>query len=120
MSKPDGVKAPQDHKKKAAYEEVEVTLGEGEDARTIPARRVTVQGLTLTVEERRLNDYRVTRMMAKARKGDMLSNIDLLDFLLADQHEQVVETCADDDGFTSQEAVGEFVKNLFEALAPNS
>lgn len=114
---PATAKAPQDHKTKK-YEEIEITIGEGDDARVIPGRRVTVQGLTLTVQERALNDYRVVRLFAK---NEMSSNIQALEMIIgSEQHDLIVEKFSDEDGFADSEAVGEFTMELFKALSPNS
>lgn len=122
MSKQKPGKPPTDHKPKTPkYETVDVEVGDGENTRTIPARRADVLGLTLTIEERRLNDYRVSNLMAKARRGDPAAGVEALIIIVGeDQHEQIMEHCADDEGFISQEDIGDFITAMFKAVSPNS
>lgn len=124
-TRPAGAKAPQDHQPKAtsSYEEVEVVVGTDDDGNDIvkAARKFVLHGLTLTVEERALNDYRVARLMAKARKGDGTAGVDVLDILLGEeQHDQVAALFADADGYVDGEAIGNFTVEMFRALSPNS
>lgn len=106
MTEKKAVKQPQDHKpKKDGAEEHEVT----------------VRGVKLVVRQRDLDDYRVVRSMARARRGDGFSSIDVLDIILGDeQHDRIVAAIAAEDGHVDQETMGSVVQEIFEALSPNS
>ena len=121
---PKGAKTPEDHKTAGpGYEDVDITVGEDEDGNPITrkARKIHLHGLDLVVEERALNDYRVVRLMARARKGDGTAGVEVLDVILGEkQHDQVAAAFADEDGYVDQGAVGNFTVDMFKALAPNS
>lgn len=121
-TKPATAKKPADHQApKPKVEKVEVTVGDGEAARSIPARRVTLKGLTLTVQERALQDYRIVKLFARQGERNAVANVQALDIMLgAEQHDQVAALFQDEDGYVDQEAVGEYTMELFKALAPNS
>lgn len=127
---PEGATVPQDRKTKTddpSYEEVQIDVPNGVDddgnpkTRKVPAKRVTVDGLTIDIQDRAASDYRVARLMSKARKGDGLAGVEVLDIMLGEQqHEAVAAKYTDDDGFVDSEKVAEFTVSMFEALNPNS
>lgn len=127
---PEGAAAPQDRKTKSeapSYEEVQIEVPNGVDddgnpkSRTVPGKRITVDGLRVDIQDRAASDYRVARLMAKARKGDGLAGVEVLDIMLGEkQHEAVAAKYTDDDGFVDSEKIGEFTVSMFEALNPNS
>lgn len=127
---PEGATAPQDRKTKSkapSYEEVQIDVPNGVDddgnptTRKVPGKRVTVDGLKVDIQDRAASDYRVARLMSKARKGDGLAGVEVLDIMLGEeQHEAVAAKYTDDDGFIDSEKIGEFTVSMFEALNPNS
>lgn len=127
---PAGAKTPQDHQTKTecpSFEVVDVEVPDGVDeneqpkTRKVPGKRVTVDGLTVDIQDRAANDYRVARLMSKARKGDGLAGVEVLEIMLGEeQHDAVVEKYTDGDGFVDSEKVAEFTVGMFEALNPNS
>lgn len=116
-------KKPQDHQEKEIkpkVKKIDVTIGDGETERIIPARQVTLDGVTVTVQDRALNDYRVPTLLARGGENFMSANIQALDIILgAEQHDMVAERFQDEDGYVDQEKVGEFTAALLKALAPN-
>lgn len=127
---PEGATVPQDRKTKAegpSFEVVEIEVPDGVDendkpkTRTVPGKRVIVDGLTIDIQDRAANDYRVARLMSKARKGDGLAGVEVLDIMLGEeQHEEVVAKYTDADGFVDSEKVAQFTVDMFGALNPNS
>lgn len=127
---PEGATLPQDRKTKtegASYEEVQIDVPNGVDGdgnpktRKVAAKRVTVDGLMIDIQDRAASDYRVARLMSKARKGDGLAGVEVLDIMLGEQqHEAVAAKYTDEDGFVDSEKVAEFTVSMFEALNPNS
>lgn len=123
-TKPAGAKTPQDHQpktEKPKVEKIEVTIGEGDSERSIPAKRVTIDGLTVTIQDRALNDYRVIQMLARGGEGNAMANARAMDLILGeDQHNTAAKHFEDEDGYIDQEAFGKFTGDLFSAVAPNS
>lgn len=80
---------------------------------------VTVDGITITVDMRLLEDIRTVRLIAEAQKGDTnaaFQAIELFDRILGDQRKSVEEALADSDGFIKAEDYMEFCGRVFEAV----
>lgn len=89
---------------------------------TQTTRTVTIDNLTITVNPRKLTDFRVVNEMYDITyNGDGLKIVGLLRRLLGqDQYERVLDALADPDGVVDPERVNTFLTRLFQQLAPNS
>ncbi|MFZ4841179.1 hypothetical protein [Mycetocola saprophilus] len=100
------VKKPQDHKKK-----VEVVDG---------AFRVTVRGIDLSVPKDVMDDFELLDDLAAAQKRDAVRLPSMLHRLVGEDFGRVMDGLRGENGRVSLEEGSEFVKELFEAIAPNS
>jgi hypothetical protein len=119
------IKQPQDHLEKAVkpkVETIEVTVGEGDDKRTIPARRTTIQGITVTIPDEALDDF---ELLDDLRAIDVERNISrfpaLLRRLVGNDYKSVMDGLRDKTtGRVGVKSGSLFVKEVLEALNPNS
>lgn len=119
------IKQPQDHLEKvekAKVETVEVTVGEGEDARTIPAKRTIIHGITVTVLDEALDDF---ELLDDLRAVDVDHNVSrlpsVLRRLVGDDYQAVLDGLRDKvTKRVSVEAGSTFIRSVIEALNPNS
>ena len=119
------VKQPQDHLEKVVkpkVENVEITVGEGEEARTIPAKRTTIQGITVTIADEALNDF---ELLDDLRAVDVDRNMSrlpaVLRRLVGDDYKVVLDGIRDKvTGRVSIESGSMFIRSVIEALNPNS
>lgn len=82
-------------------------------------RDVDIDGLTVTVDSRLMNDWRFVRMLRSA-DSDTLAIVDVVDRVFGDQMPAIEAHLADEDGFVDAEKVGDFLRQALEAAAPNS
>jgi hypothetical protein len=96
----------------------------------------TVMGVKLSLDPRVISDVKTLKLFRQVllvaqqpeggemKESDALNAFgifDLLDRLVgADQSDYVLESLADEDGFTPTEKLGEFIGALFEAVAPKN
>ena len=119
------IKQPQDHLakvEKAKVETVEVTVGEGDDARTIPAKRTIIQGITVTIPDEALDDF---ELLDDLRAIDVDRNASrfpsLLRRLVGDDYRVVIDSLRDTvTGRVPVASGSKFVTELLGALNPNS
>lgn len=128
---PAGVKAPEDHKTKTEkpnVEHVEIELPDGVDDdgepkfRTVPARRVVLRDIEVTVPEEALDDFEVLddiRAVQDNKDGSRLPSL-LRRLAGPDEYKKVLEGLRGANGRVSVEDGSKFVLDLFAALAPNS
>jgi len=99
-------------------------------------RDYMVAGIKLSLDPRATTDVKTLKLFRNIllathqKEGEALSEqdalgafgiFDLLDRLVGvDQSDYVLESLADEDGFTSTERLGEFIGALFEAAAPKN
>ena len=116
-------KKPQDHKPKAPQaEKIQITIGDGGDARTVPGRRVTVRDVTVEVADEVMDDFEVLDQLNKI-EGDNnpAAFAGLLRALVGDEFRRVLDELRDPvTGRVKVETGIEFVMELFQALDPNS
>lgn len=99
-------------------------------------RDYKVMGIKVSLDPRVVTDVKTLKLFrqillaANQKEGEVLDEkdalkafgiFDLLDRLVGvDQSDSVLETLADEDGFTSTEKLGEFIGAVFEAAAPKN
>lgn len=111
-------KKPQDHKPK--IEKVEVTVGEGESARTIPARRVTIRGITVTIPDEAFDDFELLDELSQLEDQKANRFPAVAKRLFGDEYRMVLDGLRDKTtGRVPLEAAAEFIRDVFEALNPN-
>ncbi len=122
------VKQPEDHKPKVNKPkvekvDVEVIEGEGDDQkkRLAPARRVTVQGLSVTVTDEAVDDFEfLDDLRALNDTNDPSRMPSMLRRMVGDDYRRVMESLRDPKtGRVSIEAGSTFVLALIEALNPS-
>jgi hypothetical protein len=123
---PAGVAAPADHKAKApakpAVEQVEVELtNEDGSKRRIPARRVSLRGIVVTVPEEALDDFEVLDDIRAGQDSQDASRLPaLLRRLVGDSdYRRVIDGLRGPNGRVSIEDGTTFVLDLFQALNPS-
>ncbi len=82
-------------------------------------RRVTMDGIDLDIDMRRVKDLRTLRLVARINAGgpDALeATLDLADFILGDQAEKVVASITDADGFMDAERYTDIFTKVFKAV----
>lgn len=79
-------------------------------------REVTVDGVAVTVDMRRVRDYRTLSLVAKVDGGDALAAVRLFDFILGDQRDTVVKALTDETDFCDAERVMRFCSELMERV----
>lgn len=114
------VKQPQDHKDKAPIvESVEVTLGKGGDARTVKARRVTIDGITVTVADEALDDFELLDDLAQLENKKATKLPAVARRLFGDSYGDVLESLRGANGRVPIEKASKFIGDVFGALNPN-
>ena len=119
------IKKPQDHLEKVVkpkVESVEITVGAGEEARKIPAKRTTIQGITVTIADEALDDF---ELLDDLRAVDVDRNVSrlpsVLRRLVGDDYQPVLDGLRDKTTKrVSVEAGSIFIRSVIEALNPNS
>lgn len=126
---PAAAKAPQDRQPKTVkpkVEKTEVTLGEGDDARTVPARRVTMpvapaKDITVIIADEALDDFEVLDDIRAVQDANDASRLpSLLRRLVGDQYRTVLDQLRGPNGRVTTSDGAQFVLDLFQALNPNS
>ncbi|MCC2031832.1 hypothetical protein [Microbacterium allomyrinae] len=119
---PAGAKTPEDHKPKTAKpEKITVTVGEGDDARELPALRVTVHDIEVTVLEEALNDFEVLDQSAQLQDRNAAAFPRLLRLLVGDDDwRRILDELRGVNGRVAVEDGVAFVSDLMQALNPNS
>jgi len=118
-------KQPHDHKaktEKPKVDTVDITVGEGDNARTVKARRVAIRGIVVTVPDDALDDFEVLDDVRAVQDQDDASRLpSLLRRLVGDDdYRRVMTALRGDTGRVSVEAGSTFVLDLFGALNPSS
>lgn len=110
-------KKPADHKPKV--EKVEITVGEGDDARTIPARRVVVRGITVTVPDEALDDFELLDELAQLEDQKATRLPSVARRLFGDDYRSILDELRGPNGRVPIEAASTFIADVFGALNPN-
>lgn len=113
---------PEDHKQKTVKPEVvTITLGEGDAAREVPGKRVTVDGVTVDVPDEALDDFETLDDIRAVQDQKDASRLpSLLRRIVGDDYRKVIEQLRDPvTGRVTVERGSQFVLGLFEAVAPN-
>lgn len=79
-------------------------------------RHVEVDGVSLDVDMRRMNDYRTLALIAKVEGGDSFAAISLFDFILGDERDRCLAELSDADGFCPAEKFAAFCAKVIEAV----
>lgn len=111
-------KKPQDHKPKV--EKIDVTLGDGDDARTVPARRVTIRGVTVTVADEALDDFELLDDLAQLEEKKATRLPSVARRLFGDGYRDVLDALRGTNGRVTIEDATGFIRDVFGALNPNS
>lgn len=115
---------PQDHKlkvEKPKVDTVEITVGQGEEERTVPARRVAIRGIVVTVPDENLDDFEVLDDMRAVQDQQDASRFPaLLRRLVGDDYKRVLDALRGPTGRVKVEDGILFVNDLIGALGPNS
>lgn len=109
--RPASAKAPADHLPKASKPEVEKVDG---------GWTLTLDGLTVTVLEKRLGNYDLAREIAASEAGNMLAGVRAIGLLFGDEERKIAAHIADEDGIVDPARMGEFFRAAIEAISPNS
>lgn len=114
------VKQPQDHQAKAPkVENVEVTIGAGDDARVLPARRVTINGTTVTVANEALDDFELLDDLSQLEDGKASRLPSVARRLFGDDYRSILDELRGPNGRVQIERATEFIRDVFGALNPN-
>ncbi len=121
---PKGAKAPQDHQPKSEkpkVEKIDITLGEGDEARTVSGRRVTLQGIEVSVPDEALDDFEllddiraVQDQSDPSRMPSLLRRI-----IVPGEYRAVLDALRGPNGRVSVEDGSKFVLELFRSLNPS-
>ena len=119
------IKQPQDHLpkvEKPKVESVEVEVGEGDGARTVPAKRTTIQGITVTVTDEALDDFELLDDLHAIDVDKNASRFpSLLRRLIGDDYKAVMDGLRDKaTGRVKVMSGTKFIRELLGALNPNS
>lgn len=79
-------------------------------------RRVSVMGVDLDVDMRRVTDYRTLSLIAKMEGGDSFAAVQLFDFILGPERDRCVEELSDSDGFCDAERFSAFCAGVIKAV----
>lgn len=129
MSEPKKPKKPQDHLSKVekpTVESVEVDLPDGVDddgnpkTRSASARRVVIDGVTVTVLNEALDDFELLDDLSELenRKASKLPSVARR--LFGDDYKSVLDALRGPYGRVSIETATKFIRSVFGALNPNS
>lgn len=127
-TRPTAAKAPQDHQPKTIkpkVEKVETVLGEGDDARTVSARQVTMpvapdKSVVVVVADEALDDFEVLDDIRAVQDQNDASRLpSLLRRLVGEQYRTVLDQLRGPNGRVSTSDGAQFVLDLFQALNPN-
>lgn len=120
----NAAKQPEDHKpktEKAKVDTVDITVEEGGKKRTVPAKRVALRGVVVTVPEDALDDFEVLDDIRAVQDDEDASRLPaLLRRLVGDDYKRVMNALRGANGRVSLEVGSQFVMELFEALNPSS
>jgi hypothetical protein len=125
MTAAKSVKQPTDRKPKddkPKVDTVEIEVGEGKDKRTIPARRVAIRGVVVTVPDEAVNDFEVLDDIRAVQDQDDASRLPaLLRRLVGDaDYRRVMDALRGANGRVAIDVGSEFVLELFQALNPSA
>lgn len=110
-------KKPADHKPKV--EKVHVTLGEGDEAREVPARRVVVRGITVTIPDEALDDFELLDELSQLEEKKATRLPSVARRLFGDDYRMVLDGLRGSNGRVSLEDASKFIADVFGALNPN-
>lgn len=79
-------------------------------------RSISVDGVSLDVDMRRVEDYRTLALIAKVEGGDSFAAISLFDFILGDERDRCLAELSDADGFCPAEKFAAFCAKVIEAV----
>lgn len=127
---PEGATVPQDHQPKTEtpkVEKVEVDLPDGVDEndepkfRTVPARRTTVSGITVTVTDEALDDFELLDDFRGLGDSDPSRLPSVLRRMVGDDYKRIMNELRDPvTGRVSASAGTQFVFDVVKAFNPNS
>lgn len=89
-------------------------------------KEVTVDGITVTIDTRVVNDIRTVRLFGEAQRKAKTSEagflgLQLFDRILGDANrEHVEEALADADGYVDSEAYAAFCSKVLEQVVPKN
>lgn len=114
-------KKPQDHKPKSAKaEKIKLMVGEGDDAREVEGFRITLEGVTVELEQDALNDWEFLEDVADLQNGDGAKSVSLSRRLFGAAYSDIKENFRDErTGRVDSVKFQEFVQGVLEAV-PNS
>lgn len=78
-------------------------------------RDVEIDGVKLSIDMRRVKDYRTMSLLAKVEGGDEFAAVSLFDFILGDNRDAAIEALSDEDGFCDATRFADFCSRVFEA-----
>lgn len=111
------MKEPQDHKPKV--EKVEVTLGEGDNERTVPARRVKIDGITVTVPDEALDDFELLEDLGQLEQRNAARLPSVAKRLFGDEYGAILDALREPTGRIPIQKATQFIRDVFGALNPN-
>lgn len=88
----------------------------GERAIEPTKREVTIDGVAVTVDMRKVKDYRTLSLISAVDGGDTLAAVRLFEFILGDQRDKVVKALTDDTDYCDAERVMAFCSKLMERV----
>lgn len=119
-------KQPQDRKTKAdkpKSEKVDVTIGEGDEKRTVTGYRVTIRSFTVTVLEEVFLDYELMELMAEIQtEGENpIQTARMLKLVLQPaDHARMKDALRGPNGRVSIDVAAQYCLDLLEAVRPSS
>ena len=118
------IKAPEDHKpkvEKPKVDKVEVPVGEGDAKRMVPAHRIALRGIVVTVLNENLDDFEVLDDIRALQDNEDASRMpSLLRRLIGDDYRRVLDALRGENGRVSVSDGSAFVLELIQALDPKS
>lgn len=79
-------------------------------------RHVTVKGVELDVDMRRMKDYRTLSLIAKMEGGDQFAGVQLFDFILGPDRDRCIDELSDEDGFCDAEVFSAFCAEVIKEV----
>lgn len=85
-------------------------------------REVTVDGITVTVDPKVMNNWRTTKILRSLDDGaeGALHIVDLVEKVLGDDLPRVEDELEKANGDLTNDVMAEFLRKVLEAAAPNS
>lgn len=109
--RPATAKAPTDRLPKAEKPQVEEIDG---------GRRVTYDGLTVTIRTERLENWAFARSLRDAEKGSEFAMVDSVELLFGDEFSQIEDHYRGNTGLVPIQKVIHFFRSVLSAASPNS